>query len=254
VRAWVGTSGWSYGHWRERVYPPKLPQRAWLPWIAERFPTVEINASFYHLPPARTFTTWRAATPHDFVFAVKANRYITHIRRLRDADDSVTRFWEAASALGPKLGPVLVQLPPRFAIDVPVLRAFLATLPRAMRPAFEFRDASWDTDEVRAMLSDAGAAWVLADRPGWRVPLHVTASWSYVRFHQGRPTSPWYPRDKLRRWADRLSTLPVDELFVYFNNDPEGAAIADARTLVDLLAERGVDVSTPSIAGTPASP
>jgi uncharacterized protein YecE (DUF72 family) len=247
----VGTSGWVYGHWRDRVYPPKLPQRAWLGWFSERFPTIEINASFYHLPPDTTFEKWRAETPEDFVFAVKANRYITHIKRLADPAEPMSRFWEAATALGPKLGPVLVQLPPRFAIDLERLEAFLAVLPRDIRAAFEFRDRSWDTDEVRGMLDDAGAAWVLADRPGWRVPMHVTGGWSYVRFHQGRPGSPWYPRDKLRRWANRLAELPVHDLFVYFNNDPEGAAVADARTLESLLAERGVDVSRPAVSGTP---
>jgi uncharacterized protein YecE (DUF72 family) len=250
MHALVGTSGWVYGDWRDRVYPPKLPQRAWLGWFAEGFPTVEINASFYHLPTPQTFAKWRAETPEDFLFAVKVSRYITHVERLADAGGSVRRFWDAATALGPKLGPVLIQLPPRFEADLERLRAFLHVLPSAMRPAFEFRDRSWDVPEVRAMLDAAGAAWVLADRPGRRVPLHVTGGWSYVRFHQGRPGGPRYAREKLRRWARRLAALPVDEVFVYFNNDTEGAAVSDARTLSSLLADRGVDVSRPVPGGT----
>jgi len=251
MRAWVGTSGWVYRHWRGTVYPEGVPQRAWLEMYAGRFPTVEINASFYRLPFPATFDRWRTATPDGFLFAVKASRYLTHIRRLDDPRDPLERFWTSARTLGPKLGPVLVQLPPRFDVDAARLRAFLRAMPADMRAAFEFRDRSWDTGEVRGLLDQARAAWVLADRPGWHVPLHVTGGWSYVRFHQGRPRSPWYPREKLRRWADKLAGLAADDLFVYFNNDQEGAAASDARTLTAMLVARGVDVSRSAGRGTP---
>ncbi len=247
MRATVGTSGWVYPDWRGAFYPRGLPQRDWLPWFAERFPTVEVNASFYALPAPATFARWREATPEGFTFAVKASRYVTHIRRLRDAEAPVATFWERALALGDKLGPVLFQLPPGFVADVGLLHAFLQTLPRQMRAAFEFRDASWDTEEVRTALDAVDAAWVLADRPGWRVPLHVTGGWSYVRFHQGTRSAPGYPRAKLRRWADRIAGLPADRTFVYFNNDQGGAATEDARSLADLLAERGVTM--PAVGG-----
>jgi len=244
MRAWIGTSGWVYADWRGHVYPPEVKDRDRLAWYATRFPTVEINASFYRLPPRETFERWRSQTPDDFCFAVKMSRYVTHIRRLRETADGLERFWQAAAGLGAKRGPVLVQLPPTLRADLELLEAFLAALRPNARAAFEFRHPSWDTDDVRRRLAAAGAAWVLADRPGAIVPLHVTAPWSYVRFHQGRRTSAGYPRSKLRRWADRLISMPVEELFVYLNNDPGGAAVRDATALTAMLSERGVEVAS----------
>jgi uncharacterized protein YecE (DUF72 family) len=158
--------------------------------------------------------------------------------------------------LGQKGGPVLFQLPPRFRADAGLLQAFVDVLPkgpRGMRVAFEFRDPSWETDEVHAILDRAGAALVLADRPGARVPQVVTGGWSYVRFHQGLPESPGYTREKLARWADRIGALPADPVYVYFNNDGEGAAIRDARTLTELLEAAGAGVSGPSPAALEAA-
>jgi uncharacterized protein YecE (DUF72 family) len=241
----VGTSGWQYGQWRGRFYPRGLPQRAWLEHYASLFPTVEVNNSFYQLPKEETFDKWREATPRDFLFAVKASRYITHIRRLREAKESVELFWSRATHLRSKLGPVLFQLPPNFKADPPLLARFLRVLPKRMRAAFEFRDDSWQTDEVLHFLDEAGAAWVLADRPGWRVPEIVTGGWSYVRFHQGRSIHPGYARSKLRRWADRISSAQAGDTFVYFNNDALGAAPEDAMTLARLLEERGQEVALP---------
>jgi uncharacterized protein YecE (DUF72 family) len=242
VQAWIGTSGWAYDDWRDRVYPPGLRQRDRLSWYAGRFPTVEVNASFYRLPSPDTFARWRDQTPSAFTFAVKMSRYVTHIRRLRDPGEGIDRFWRASEGLGAKRGPVLVQLPPTLAADEALLQGFLDAQPATMRAAFEFRHASWDTDAVRARLDRAGAAWVLADRPGARVPLHVTAGWSYVRFHQGRRSAAGYPRAKLRRWAQRLADLSVEELFVYFNNDPGGAAARDAEALTTMLRAHGARV------------
>ena len=243
MRTWIGTSGWAYDDWRANVYPRGLRDSGRLAWYAERFPTVELNASFYRLPAPGTFEKWRAQTPEGFLFAVKMSRYVTHVRRLREPRDGIDRFWQTSSGLGPKRGPVLVQLPPNLPADLSMLDGFLAAMPAGMRAAFEFRHPSWDTDEVRARLADAGAAWVLADRPGAIVPLHVTAAWSYVRFHQGRRTAAGYLPAKLRRWANRLADLPVQELFVYFNNDPGGAAIRDATRLTELMRERGLAVA-----------
>jgi uncharacterized protein YecE (DUF72 family) len=241
---YVGTSGWQYRHWKDRFYPPGLPQRAWLEHYATRFPVVEVNNSFYHLPKPETFQRWSLSTPDYFRFVVKASRYITHIRRLRDAGDSVELFWSHATRLGSKLGPVLFQLPPRFRADPPLLRDFLGVVPAGMRPAFEFRDDSWRNDDVLDMLDRAGAAWVLADRPGWRVPLVVTGGWSYVRFHQGRTAHPAYSSAKLTAWADRIASLPAKDGYVFFNNDWLGAAPADAVRLMSRLEKRGMDVAT----------
>ena len=242
MRAWVGTSGWQYASWKLRFYPKDVPQRRWLEYFSERFPTVEVNNSFYMLPKEESFAKWRRESADGFVVTVKANRYITHIRRLSDCREPVRLFWSRARKLGPKLGPVLFQLPPRFGVDLDRLADFLKVLPRTMRAAFEFRDESWETGEVHRLLDAHGCALVLADRPGWRMGEIVTGGWSYIRFHQGRATSPFYSRAKLRRWADHIAELPASEVFVYFNNDPLGAAIADARTMMDLLADRGLDV------------
>jgi uncharacterized protein YecE (DUF72 family) len=238
----VGTSGWQYRDWRGAFYPERLPQRRWLEFYVTRFPTVEINNTFYSLPKESTFEKWRDGTPAGFVVTVKASRYITHIRRLRDAADPVALFWSRARLLGDRLGPVLFQLPPRFGADQDLLRAFLRLLPREMRAAFEFRDASWESTDVYEALDAAGAAWVIPDRPGWRVPAPVTGGWSYLRFHQGGhgPLGSDYTRDKLRRWADRVADLPAEDVFVYFNNDQGGAAVRNARAFRALCRYRSV--------------
>ncbi|TML01747.1 MAG: DUF72 domain-containing protein [Actinobacteria bacterium] len=241
----VGTSGWQYASWRGRFYPKGVPQRAWLAHYATHFPVVEVNNSFYVLPKESTFDRWRQESPGRFLFVVKASRYITHIRRLRNAKDSVDRFWSRAARLGEKLGPVLFQLPPNFRADAGVLNEFLAALPGPMRAAFEFRDDSWQHDEVYELLDRAGAAWVMADRPGWRVPTIVTGGWSYLRFHQGRRTHPGYARSKLRAWADRIAGLDARDVFAFFNNDASAAAPKDARTLMDLLLDKAQDVALP---------
>ena len=241
----VGTSGWQYRDWRGRFYPEGLPQREWLRHFATRFPTVEVNNSFYRLPEASSFERWRDETPQGFAVAVKASRYITHIRRLREAGESVELFWSRARLLRHKLGPVLFQLPPRFPADVGLLSEFLRVLPRGLRAAFEFRDRSWQTDEAYEALDRAGAAWVIPDRPGSREPVVVTGGWSYLRFHQGGhgPRGSDYAREKLRRWAHRIAELPAKETWVYFNNDEGGAAVRDAATLTELLDRRGLDVA-----------
>lgn len=234
----VGTSGWQYEDWQGRFYPSDVPKRAWLGYLASRFPTVEVNNSFYRLPTAETFARWREETPAGFVVAVKASRFITHIRRMRDCRDPVELLWTRAKKLGPRLGPVLFQLPPRFPRDRELLDRFLRVLPSGMRAAFELRDPSWWTEDVLRALDRGGAAFVLADRPGARVPDVVTGGWAYVRFHQGRERHPGYTREKLRRWARRISALPAEDVFVYFNNDTGGAAVRDAAGLIAMLRRR----------------
>jgi uncharacterized protein YecE (DUF72 family) len=246
VKVWVGTSGWQYASWKGPFYPDEVPQRAWLPSYATRFPTVEVNNTFYALPKEATFDRWREVSPAGFLFVVKASRYITHIRRLRDAKDPVDLFWSRATHLGPKLGPVLFQTPPNLPVDTGVLAEFLSILPSGIRPAFEFREASWFIDEVYELLDRSGAAWVLADRPNARVPATVTAGWTYVRFHQGRPMHPAYGREKLHRWAERIAAMGVDQAFCFFNNDQLAAAPADAATFRDLLADLGCEVVRPA--------
>lgn len=227
----VGTSGWQYEDWRGVLYPEGSRQERWLERYAHVFSVVEVNNSFYRLPEPGTFERWRDATPPGFTFVVKASRYLTHVRRLRDAEDGIRLLADRASRLGSKLGPVLFQLPPRFPADVPRLRAFLEAIPPGLANAWEFRDPSWVTDEVLALLDAFGSAFVLADRPGFRGPMTVTGGWSYVRFHQGSRFGPDYRRDKLRRWAERIASLPARDVWVFFNNDHGGAAVRDARFL-----------------------
>jgi uncharacterized protein YecE (DUF72 family) len=242
---WIGTSGWQYASWKNRFYPKGVPQRAWLEFYASRFPVVEVNNSFYMLPKEATFGRWREASPEGFLFVVKASRYITHIRRLRDAKESVDLFWSRATRLGPKLGPILFQLPPNFRADPGLLKDFLGILPREIRAAFEFRDDSWRAEEVYELLDRAGAAWVMADRPGWHVPNVVTGGWSYIRFHQGRASHPAYSRRKLRAWAERIGDLGATDVFAFYNNDAMAAAPNDATTLMDILREIGKEVARP---------
>jgi len=239
----VGTSGWQYRDWRGVLYPQGLPQKRWLGHYAEVFSTVEVNSSFYRLPPRETFEAWRATTPPGFVFGVKASRYLTHLKRLRDAREGLGRFWNNAAGLGDKLGPVLFQLPPRFPADPPRLEAFLSWLPAGVRTAWEFRDRSWWTGEVFELLDERRHAFVLPDRPGFRGPLVVTGGGSYIRFHQGSRSGSDYRRDKLRRWAERIVGLPVPEVWVFFNNDPHGAAVRDALFLREALSGTGTKVA-----------
>lgn len=239
----VGTSGWQYRDWRGTVYPPRRPVATWLEAYAERFSTVENNNTFYRLPEAETFRKWRERTPPDFVMAVKASRFLTHIRRLREPEEPVARLLDRAAALGTTLGPVLLQLPPTLTVDVDLLGACLRLFPADVRVAVEPRHPTWWTDGVRATLERHGTALVWADRDSRRItPEWRTADWGYVRMHAGRAEPlPRYGRRALASWADRItSTWRDDEdVFVYFNNDHGGAAVVDAEALRRRLERAG---------------
>jgi uncharacterized protein YecE (DUF72 family) len=240
---WIGTSGWQYRDWRGPFYPHDVPQREWLRTYARRFPTVELNNSFYRLPSAEAFERWRADTPTGFVFAVKASRFLTHLKRLRDPREPVQLLWSRMERLRDKLGPVLFQLPPRFPADRDRLEELLRVLPSAVKPAVEFRDPSWYRPEIYDLLERSNAALVWPDRPGSRVELPLTADWAYLRFHQGREASAGYDARKLRRWAERIQSLPVRECWIYFNNDPGGAAPRDAAKLRELLSASELELA-----------
>jgi uncharacterized protein YecE (DUF72 family) len=243
--AHVGTSGWQYRDWRGAFYPADLTTARWLARYAETFATVEVNNTFYRLPDEGTFHRWRDTTPPDFVFSVKASRYLSHVRRLQDPADPVDLFLSRAQGLGPRLGPVLLQLPPTLRAEPDRLHGTLAAFGGRARVAVEFRHPSWFTDEVFDILDRSGAALVLADRPGARVDPVVTGGWSYIRFHQGTRTGPGYRPSKLRAWADRIRSMSAGDVFVYFNNDTEAAAPRDAMSLRSLILQRGVPVAVP---------
>lgn len=234
----VGTSGWQYRDWRGVLYPPGLGQRHWLSAYAGQFDTVEVNNAFYRLPERSVFERWRAATPDGFLVAVKASRYLTHVRRLRDPEEPVARLLDRAAGLGDRLGPVLVQLPPDLPAAPERLDATLAAFPVGVRVAVEPRHASWWTEEVAGLLARRGAALCWADRGSRPVtPLWRTAGWGYLRLHAGA-AAPWprYGAAALRTWRRRLAEAwPGGEVFVYFNNDPGGAAVYDARAFRRLV-------------------
>ncbi|KAB8190158.1 DUF72 domain-containing protein [Nonomuraea phyllanthi] len=233
--AWlVGTSGWQYAHWRGVLYPQGVPQRLWLERYAEEFPTVESNNAFYRLPTPEVFAAWRDRTPPGFVMAVKASRFLTHIKRLADPEEPVERLMSRAAELKDKLGPVLLQLPPTLRADPGRLDRCLGCFPAGVRVAVEPRHESWWTDEVRAVLQARGAALCWADRLGRpQSPLWRTAGWGYVRLHEG-PAGWAYGATALRTWARRLHEAAWQDVYVYFNNDPEGAAVRNARTFATL--------------------
>jgi len=241
----IGTSGWQYRDWRERFYPPKLPQRQWLEHYAAHFDVVEVNNAFYRLPERGTFEQWRERTPAGFRFAVKMSRYLTHVRRLRDPAEPVARFLGRADALGDKLGPVLLQLPPTLKAGLRALDETLAQFPGHVRVAVEPRHDSWFTDDLHDLLKRHGATLSWADRRGRPLtPMWHTADFGYLRMHEGR-ARPWphYGRTSLASWLERIGAAGVPETFVFFNNDPGGAAVADAATMAALARRRGIDVT-----------
>ena len=240
---YVGTSGWQYPHWRRVFYPDKLPQRLWLPYFAERFQTVEVNNTFYQFPEKPVFEHWRQTSPPDFVFALKMSRFLTHLKRLHDPEEPVHRFMERASGLGTKLGPILIQLPPRYHLNLELLEGALRLLGGSIRVAVEFRDETWFVDGTRALLERCGAALCLADSPRRTQPAWRTANWGFVRFHEGAgPHAPGYERAVLERWVERVREMwPAgDDVYVYFNNDAFGYAIRDAATFAELAAASGL--------------
>lgn len=246
MTAYIGTSGWQYAHWKETFYPKGLGQPRWLDFYFQRFQTVELNVTFYRLPKAETFAKWRQKTPSDFIFAVKMSRYLTHIKRLKDPAPSIEYFMSKARELGPKMGPILIQLPPTMKVDAPALDDALAHLP-GRRVAVEFRHETWWTDEVRSVLEKHGAALCMADR--WARPvteLWKTTDWTFLRFHQGdgRP-HPCYRKASLEPWVERLADSwgPEADSYIYFNNDPRACALRDAIWFHDMLADAGFETT-----------
>jgi uncharacterized protein YecE (DUF72 family) len=231
----VGTSGWQYDDWREIFYPAKVPTREWLSYYAANFDTVEVNATFYRLPKQSAVEQWAVTVPSGFVMTVKASRYLTHIKRLKEPAEPVARLLDRTAPLREhhRHGPVLVQLPPAFPVAPDRLEATLAAFDRRLPIAVELRDGSWFCKPVKQILTEYGAALVWADREGRSVgPLWATADWQYLRLHHGRHG--WrYDQGDLRRWARRMSEAGAG--YIYTNNDPGGAAIDDARRLRDLV-------------------
>ncbi len=228
----IGCSGWNYGHWRERFYPKGCPPSRWLRFYAEHFDTVEVNATFYRLPTKKAVGGWVEQSPEGFLLTIKASRYLTHLKRLRDLDQGLARFYERLEPLlaSPKLGPVLWQLPENFHRDDERLASALARLP-AGRHCFEFRHASWFNEDVYALLRERGAALVIGDHPKRPFQAYeLTADWTFLRFHYGsRGRNGNYSERELEGWAERISGWRSRaDVYAYFNNDWNAYAIRNA--------------------------
>lgn len=229
---WIGTSGYNYPEWKGSFYPEKLPAARMLPYYAERFPTVEINYTFYRFPTERILQGWAETTPAGFRFTLKAPKRITHDARLRDCGDKVESFARVAGSLGEKLGVLLFQLPPNLKIDVPLLDDFLAALPPGAKAAVEFRHASWFEEAVFASLRTRGAALCVADSEKLATPLTTTADFAYFRLRDEG-----YEPDDLERWADAIRSLrpSCHDAYVYFKHEEAGRGAVFGRQLQELL-------------------
>jgi uncharacterized protein YecE (DUF72 family) len=247
----IGTSGWQYDDWKGRFYPAKLPQRQWLEHYSQRFQVVESNNAFYRLPKPETFANWRTRTPDDFVFTVKVSRFLTHIKRLKEPAEPVERFLTHATHLGPKLTVALLQLPPNLRVSPDALDETLTAFAGRVRVAVELRHESWFTEEIHSLLELHQAALCLADgtlRPGPIksrpvTPMWRTASWGYLRFHQGAGSPhPCYGRTALASWAARLADLfdKSEDVFAFFNNDHNACAVRDARVFAAAVTRTGL--------------
>jgi uncharacterized protein YecE (DUF72 family) len=235
---WVGTSGYVYRHWRKGVfYPDGLPAREELGYYSGRFRTVELNNPFYRLPTAEMFQRWREVTPPKFQFAVKASRYITHIKRLREVADEIALFLHRADHLGAKLGPILFQLPPTQPIDLPRLRDFLKLLSHERRWVMEFRHPSWHRSDVYQLLTSHAVALCIPVGGGLYPDRVTTAPFTYFRMHRGQEPDGGFTHDEIITWSAQIRALSRagKEVYVYFNNDWSGFAIRDAINLQKLL-------------------
>jgi len=235
----IGTSGWHYKHWRGPFYPEKLAASKMLEYYAQHFDTVEVNNSFYRLPPENSLDNWRESTPRAFCFVMKGSRFLTHMKKLKDPEAGIEKFFERADRLGKKLGPVVFQLPPNWGVDAERLEIFLRALPRGHRYAFELRDPSWHTEEIYRLLRRYKAAFCIFEIAGFRSGFEITADFTYVRLHgpegayQGS-----YSNAILKQWADRIDEWrrKLRAIYVYFDNDQAGYAPQNALALKKLLA------------------
>ena len=233
-RVHVGCSGWVYRHWKGDFYPAELPQKRWFAHYADAFDTVEINASFYRAPTAAMWDAWRAKAPPGFRYAIKANRFITHLKKLIDVEEATVQFIAMARTLGPHLGPILYQLPPTLKRNPERLAAFLALLPRNLEHVFEFRSADWYDDEILGLLDAHGAGFVAHDLVGLASPRWASGRTAYVRFHgTGGKYVGRYSEDQIAQWGHwlREQVKAGRSAWAFFNNDIHGHAIHDAVAL-----------------------
>lgn len=235
----IGTSGWNYDHWTGPFYPEEIPKSDWLEHYQGQFKTVEVNNTFYNLPKPETLEKWKGRVPDDFVFAAKANRYITHMKKLKEPEESLENMLDVFEAFGEKLGPILFQLPPNWNFNEERLRNFISLLPDDLRSTFEFRDESWINDTTFHILEENNIAFCIYDLAGYQSPVEVTADFVYVRLHgpsenkyQGK-----YDHDQLSWWSDRIHEWRDNgrDVYLYFDNDEQGFAPQNALELKEIV-------------------
>ena len=234
----IGTSGWHYPHWRGPFYPADLPAGQMLEFYVRHFSSVEVNNSFYRLPTSAALQSWRNTTPNDFCFAVKASRFLTHMKKLKDPETGLAKFLARVEQLGERLGPVLFQLPPRWKCNLERLACFLAALPEGRSYSFELRDPSWHVPNVYCLLGHHNAAFCIYELSGFQSPLQITADFVYVRLHgPGGAYQGSYSTASLEAWARRLREWGsgLKGVYVYFDNDQAGFAARNALELKSLL-------------------
>ncbi len=237
----IGTSGWHYKHWVGNFYPERWPAKKMLGYYLERFDTVEINNSFYRLPPESAVSDWYIATPTNFCFAVKGSRFLTHMKKLADPAAGLEKFFSRIDLLRDKLGPILFQLPPNWEINLGRLEGFLQALPDWHRYAFEFRNPTWNTTELFQLLRKYNAAYCPYHLAGYESPIEVTADFTYVRLHgPGGKYQGSYDDGALNNWAERIRSWreQLKAIYVYFDNDDSGYAPVDALRLRDMVLSR----------------
>ena len=235
----IGTSGYHYKHWVGPFYPPKTPPSKMLDYYVRYFDTVELNNSFYRLPTPEAFDCWRDATPPNFIFAVKASRFLTHNKKLKDPENALDNLLPRAVRLKNKLGPTLFQLPPRWRVNIERLQNLLAILPRDLRYTFEFRELSWITEQVNETLRRFNAAFCIYELTGYQSPLTVTADFAYVRLH-GPESSKYqgsYSAGRLQNWARQIEqwAKELNAVYMYFDNDQAGYAAKNAIALKKMV-------------------
>lgn len=238
AKAYIGTSGWSYNHWRGIFYPEKLPQKSWLEYYATCFNTVELNSPFYRLPKRDAFRVWAEKSPPNFIFSVKASRFITHIKKLAEPAHTLPKFFESIDGLGAKCGPVLFQLPPNFKADAARLELFVSHLPAGRKYSFEFRHPSWFRAEIYSILSASAAALCFSSAPDYPLEFAVLTSFLYCRLHGSRTLyASAYLEEELDGWASIFKThmeMGLD-IYVYFDNDYRAYAVKNALELMGRL-------------------
>lgn len=236
----IGTSGWSYKHWLGSFYEEGEKPDNYLAAYCRRFSTAEVNNTFYRLPGKDAVREWRKTAPDDFFFAVKASRFMTHMKKLKDPEEPIERMLGVVGELGDKLGPILVQCPPNWRKNAERLEYFLSVFPRGYQLAFEFRDPSWFSQDIYDLLSEHGAALCIYDLEDYVSPVEFTAPWTYVRFHKPAGENNWhYEQDVLAAWADSFDSWAREghTVYCYFNNDLDGAAPVNAHQMLELLGQ-----------------